>query len=268
MDRITRVVGLVALGAATLGAAACHRKQERGAAADGPVLLGHVTSLTGDQATFGESTDNGFKLAIAEANAKGGVRGRRLALKTYDDQGKAEEAAVAATRLITTDKVVALLGEVASSRTLAVVPIAESYQVPLLTSASTNPKVTRDGDRTRPYVFGVCFIDPFQGTVMARFITPYRSVLSRALPSHSLPGPTLQRGTSPPVCLLLVHPDSMVERSPFVERLFWGPLIAKPPVSWSGAMMTRVFFFRSRSAETHSKTALTASSKARISGTW
>jgi branched-chain amino acid transport system substrate-binding protein len=171
MDRITRIVGLVALGAATLGAGACHRKQEgpAGASGDAPILIGHVASLTGDQATFGESTDNGIKLALAEANAKGGVRGRKLALKTYDDQGKAEEAAVAATRLITTDKIVLLLGEVASSRSLAVAPIAESYKVPQITPASTNPKVTKDGDRTRPYVFRVCFIDPFQGTVIAKF---------------------------------------------------------------------------------------------------
>jgi branched-chain amino acid transport system substrate-binding protein len=76
---------------------------------------------------------------------------------------------VAATRLITQDKVNILLGEVASSRSLAMAPIADSNQVPMISPTSTNPRVTKDGQKTRPYVFRVCFIDPFQGTVMAKF---------------------------------------------------------------------------------------------------
>jgi branched-chain amino acid transport system substrate-binding protein len=133
------------------------------------ILIGHVASMTGEQATFGESTDNAIKLAISEANAKGGVKGKKLALKTYDDQGKPEEAAIAATRLIQQDKVLVLLGEVASSRSLAIAPIADANKVPQISPTSTNPRVTKDGDKTRPYVFRVCFIDPFQGTVMAKF---------------------------------------------------------------------------------------------------
>jgi len=84
---------------------------------------------------------------------------------TLDDQGKAEEAAQVVTRLITQNKVVALLGEVASSRSLAAAPIAQQNQIPMITPSSTNPKVTEIGD----YIFRVCFIDPFQGTVMAKF---------------------------------------------------------------------------------------------------
>jgi branched-chain amino acid transport system substrate-binding protein len=133
------------------------------------LLFGHVGSMTGQEATFGDSTDKGIKLAVEELNAKGGVKGKQIDLKTYDDQGKPEEAAVAATRLVTQDKVTVLLGEVASSRSLAMAPIADANKVPMLSNASTNPKVTKDGDKTRPYVFRVCFIDPFQGTVMAKF---------------------------------------------------------------------------------------------------
>ncbi len=164
-----------------LALAACEKKSTppaegttpapgQGAAAPAAkILFGHVGSLTGQEATFGDSTDKGIKLAIDELNAKGGLKGKQVELKTYDDQGKPEEAALAATRLITQDKVTVLLGEVASSRSLAMAPIADANKVPHITPSSTNPKVTKDGDKTRPFVFRVCFIDPFQGTVMAKF---------------------------------------------------------------------------------------------------
>jgi branched-chain amino acid transport system substrate-binding protein len=161
-------------------AVACGKKQEAqpqqqaaapaaAPAASNTILIGHVASMTGEQATFGQSTDNAIRLAIKEANAAGGVNGKQLEVKTYDDQGKPEEAAIAATRLIVQDKVAILLGEVASSRSLAMAPIADQHQVPMISPTSTNPRVTKDGDKTRPYVFRVCFIDPFQGTVMAKF---------------------------------------------------------------------------------------------------
>ena len=171
--RFARVMTVAALALAVVG---CEKKQEAApaagaapAAATGDILIGHVASMTGEQATFGQSTDNAIKLAVNEANAKGGVKGRKLVVKTYDDQGKPEEAAIAATRLIVTDKVLVLLGEVASSRSLAMAPIADQNKVPMISPTSTNPRVTKDGEKTRPYVFRVCFIDPFQGTVMAKF---------------------------------------------------------------------------------------------------
>jgi branched-chain amino acid transport system substrate-binding protein len=176
-----RLVRAAVLMTLAIVAAACEQKKpEATGSAAAPaaapatpagdtILIGHVASLTGDQATFGASTENGIRLAIEEVNARGGVKGKRVTLKTLDDQGKPEEAAVAATRLITQDKVTVLLGEVASSRSLAMAPIADANQVPQISPTSTNPRVTKDGDRTRPYVFRVCFIDPFQGTVMAKF---------------------------------------------------------------------------------------------------
>ncbi len=172
---------LVSAAVLLLSAVACEQKKPaegsapatpQGAAAPGTkIWFGHVGSLTGGEATFGDSSDKGFRLAIEELNAKGGVKGKQVDLKTYDDQGKPEEAAIAATRLITQDKVSVLLGEVASSRSLAMAPIAEANRVPMITPSSTNPKVTKDGDKTRPFIFRVCFIDPFQGTVMAKFAT-------------------------------------------------------------------------------------------------
>jgi branched-chain amino acid transport system substrate-binding protein len=134
------------------------------------LLLGHVASMTGSEATFGDSTDKAIRLAFDEQNKKGGVKGKKLVLKTLDDGGKPEEAQVAATRLIVNDKAALLFGEVASSRSLAMAPVADKNKIPMVSPSSTNPKVTLDNEgKVRPFVFRVCFIDPFQGTVMAKY---------------------------------------------------------------------------------------------------
>jgi branched-chain amino acid transport system substrate-binding protein len=135
------------------------------AAAPEPIKVGEIASLTGKEAAFGQSSHKGTLLAIEELNAAGGVLGRPLKLITEDNQTKAGESATAARKLISRDQVVALLGEVASSRSLEIAPIAQSSKIPMVSPASTNPKVTAVGS----YVFRVCFIDPFQGTVMAKF---------------------------------------------------------------------------------------------------
>ena len=133
---------------------------------DSDVLrIGEYGSLTGAEATFGKSTHDGIMLVIDEVNASGGIQGKKIKIITVDDQGKPEEAASAVTKLITQDKVIAILGEVASSRSLAGAPIAQRYQIPMLSPSSTNPKVTQVGN----YIFRTCFIDPFQGRVMANF---------------------------------------------------------------------------------------------------
>jgi branched-chain amino acid transport system substrate-binding protein len=134
------------------------------------ILLGEVGSLTGSEATFGISTQRGIQMAIEEVNAQGGVKladgtTKKLDVRVYDDQGKPEEAANAVTRLINQDHVKVILGEVASSNSLAMAPKAQAAQVPMISPSSTNPKVTEVGD----FIFRVCFIDPFQGLVMAKF---------------------------------------------------------------------------------------------------
>ncbi len=131
------------------------------------VVLGEYGSLTGSEAVFGQSTHNGIRIAIDEINARGGIHGKQVRLVTYDDQGKTSEVGTAVTRLITNDKVVAVVGEVASSLSIAGGQVAQQHQTPMVSPSSTNPKVTDTGD----YVFRVCFIDPFQGYVMARFAT-------------------------------------------------------------------------------------------------
>lgn len=129
------------------------------------VLVGHYASMTGSEATFGHSTDNGIRLAVEEENAAGGVNGKPVEIITYDDKGEAREAGSAVTRLISRDGVVAVLGEVASGLSLAGAPICQEYGVPMVSPSSTNPKVTKTGDK----IFRVCFIDPFQGWVGAKF---------------------------------------------------------------------------------------------------
>jgi branched-chain amino acid transport system substrate-binding protein len=128
-------------------------------------VIGHYASMSGSEATFGQSTDNGIRLALEEINQAGGVKGKKLRLITYDDKGDAKEAGTAVTRLIDKDQVVAILGEVASSMSLAGAPVCQENGIPMVTPSSTNPKVTKIGDM----IFRVCFIDPFQGLVCAKF---------------------------------------------------------------------------------------------------
>ncbi|OGC92039.1 MAG: ethanolamine utilization protein EutJ [candidate division Zixibacteria bacterium RBG_16_53_22] len=136
-----------------------------GGAKQDEILIGEYGSLTGTTATFGQSTHNGLTLAVEEINNAGGVLGKKIKLLTEDDQSKPEEAATAVTKLITRDGAKAVIGEVASSRSLAAAPICQDNGIPMVSPASTNPEVTRKGD----YIFRVCYIDPFQGEVLAKF---------------------------------------------------------------------------------------------------
>ncbi|HLG94324.1 MAG TPA: ABC transporter substrate-binding protein [candidate division Zixibacteria bacterium] len=129
------------------------------------IKIGEFGGLTGSTATFGISTKNGIDMATEEINAGGGLLGKKVQIIVEDDRCLAEEAASAVKKLVTQDKVVAVLGEVASTRSLAGAPICQENQVPMVTPSSTNPKVTEVGD----YIFRVCFIDPFQGEAMAKF---------------------------------------------------------------------------------------------------
>lgn len=147
--------------ALALALAGCTKKGE-----DANVIrVGQFGSMTGPEATFGLSTDKGIRLAIDLKNAAGGIKGKQIKLLTEDNQGKADEAAAVVKKLITQDKVVAILGEVASTRSKAAAPIAQANKIPMITPSSTNPDVTKVGD----YIFRACFTDKFQGVVMARF---------------------------------------------------------------------------------------------------
>jgi len=154
--------------------AACKKEEQpappSGKPGEGPasasvIKVGEFASLTGKEATFGQSSHKGTLLAIEELNAAGGVLGRKFELITEDTQSKQGESASVVRKLVSRDKVIAILGEVASGRSLEAAPICQNAKVPMISPSSTNPKVTEVGD----FVFRVCFIDPFQGTVMALF---------------------------------------------------------------------------------------------------
>ncbi len=129
------------------------------------ILVGEYGSMTGGSATFGKGTHKGIVLAIDEQNAKGGVKGKKIKLISYDDKGDEQEAGNCVQRLCSSDKVVAILGEVASSRSKAGGRVAQKAGVPMITPSSTNAEVTQIGDM----IFRVCFIDDFQGFVGAKF---------------------------------------------------------------------------------------------------
>ena len=129
------------------------------------ILIGGVGPVTGEAATFGQSTYEGCELAIEEWNKSGGVLGKQIKLIFQDDKGDPTEAATVWTKLITQDKVVAIVGTVMSKCSLAGAPICQQYKVPMISSASTSAKVTEVGD----YIFRACYLDSFQGTIGAKF---------------------------------------------------------------------------------------------------
>lgn len=166
MKKTWMMLGTAALSLVLFG---CPPKTETAGSGgtEGEIVIGEYSSLTGSEGTFGQSTHDGIMLAIDEINAAGGIDGRKIRVITEDDQSKAEEAANAVTKLISQNNVIAVLGEVASSNSLAAAPICQANKVPMITPSSTNERVTQVGD----YIFRMCFIDPYQGEAMANYLT-------------------------------------------------------------------------------------------------
>jgi branched-chain amino acid transport system substrate-binding protein len=167
-----RTIAALLLATSLLVSFSCNKGGDgSGSSSTGDIVIGHVASKTGDTATFGVSADEGIHLALDEINANGGVLGRKIKINTEDDRSLGDEAKTAVNKLITQDHVVAILGEIASSRSIAMAPICEENKIPMLSPGSTNPKVTQDPSTGKPYeyVFRNCFIDPFQGTAVATF---------------------------------------------------------------------------------------------------
>jgi branched-chain amino acid transport system substrate-binding protein len=165
MKRLSYLSLPMLLAVLAAGFSGCKPSAEETAADAQIIKVGEFASLTGSEAYFGQSSHDGTLLAVEDINNAGGVLGKKLQLITEDDQSKDGESATAVKKLISRDKVVAILGEVASIRSIEAAQICQQYKVPQISPSSTNPKVTQTGD----YIFRVCFIDPFQGTVMAQF---------------------------------------------------------------------------------------------------
>lgn len=135
------------------------------ALAESRVRIGVFMPLTGETANFGVSAINGITLAAEEVNATGGINGKLIKLFVQDTRSDTSETETVVNRLIQEYRVHALLGEVASSRSLAAATIAQQAKVPMLTPSSTNPEITQKGS----YIFRSCYTDPFQGAALAQF---------------------------------------------------------------------------------------------------
>jgi len=131
----------------------------------GEIVIGEYQALTGATAVFGISTRNGIDMAVDAVNNAGGILGKRVRIIVEDDQGIPQESQRVATKLINQDGVIALLGAVSSSQSIAAATVAQAQGIPMMSPSSTNPRVTQVGD----YIFRTCFIDSLQGLVMARF---------------------------------------------------------------------------------------------------
>lgn len=131
------------------------------------IKIGYFGDLSGRTFNFGQSALNGLLLAVGEINREGGINGRQLDVVIEDDHGSPERAASLVSKLINQDKVVAVIAGGASGSSLAAAPRAQAAKIPLIAPSSTDPAVTRTGN----YIFRVCYIDNFQGEVMARFAT-------------------------------------------------------------------------------------------------
>jgi branched-chain amino acid transport system substrate-binding protein len=132
-----------------------------------PIKIGQYGAFSGKEAAFGISARKGVMLAFEETNAAGGVLGRPVQLISEDNQSKAGESATIAKKFTSRDKVVAVLGGNPSTNSLEAAPVLQHAKIPMIAISSTNPRVTEIGN----YIFRVCFIDPFQGSVLAKFAT-------------------------------------------------------------------------------------------------
>jgi len=158
-------LGMVALLSVSL-VAGC------GTTSNSDIKVGGNLELTGTTAAFGSAAKNAINLAFEQQNAKGGVlEGKKLTLVAADNKSDAGESTAAVTKLVTQDKVVAVIGSMTSSVTLAAVPVVTDHKIPMISPSGTNSKVTVDptSGSVRPWVFRACFIDPFQGQVGANF---------------------------------------------------------------------------------------------------
>ena len=156
-----QVVFVVLLALAAILFAGCSKEVKE-------VKIGIIAPISGEAATFGESTVNGAKLYFDQINEAGGIEGvGKIVYYAEDDKGDPTEGANAYSKVIDQNKVSVIVGTVMSKVSLAGAPIAQNKSIPMVSPTSTNPAVTLVGD----YIFRACFIDPFQGFVAAKFAT-------------------------------------------------------------------------------------------------
>lgn len=173
MKKMAKYAAMLAVSALTIGAlTGCGGGEKKEAAKGDVIKIGANLEMTGGSASFGISSKNAIELALEEINTKGVLGGKKLALSVADNKSEAAEGTNAMQKLISQDKVVAVIGPNLSSSVIAAGAINNSMKVLDITPMGTNPDVTVDPKtkKTRDYSFRACFIDPFQGTVMGNYV--------------------------------------------------------------------------------------------------
>ncbi|MBR2182144.1 MAG: ABC transporter substrate-binding protein, partial [Acidaminococcaceae bacterium] len=148
----------------------------------GEALIGANYELTGNVASYGQAALAGGKMAVDEINKAGGINGKKLRIVEADNKSEPSESGNAATKLISQNKLIGLVGPATSGCTMAAEPIVTSSKLPVVAPTATAESITvgKDG-KTRQFVFRACFIDPFQGKVMAAFANQKLKVKSVAI---------------------------------------------------------------------------------------
>ena len=166
-----KCVALIAAGAMSMSLAACSggsmddSSSSNGSAANSDTItLGSVTTNSGTAAAYGEAEVAGFKLAVDEINAKGGINGKKVKLESMDDKGDATEASNAFNKLAGDNSVLGVVGPTISSTTAAVAPLADQSKLPAIAPAATSDSIETGG-----YMFRTCFKDSYQGEIAAKF---------------------------------------------------------------------------------------------------
>lgn len=180
MKRLTKLMSVLAAGALFMGAlTGCGGSKS----ADDTIKIGGLLEMTGGSASFGISSKNAIDLALKKVNEKGVLGGKKLALVVADNKSEASEATNGMQKLISQDKVVAVIGPNLSSAAIAAGTINNASKVASITPMGTNPDVTVDPktQKAREYSFRTCFIDPFQGTVMANYAVKELNVKKAAI---------------------------------------------------------------------------------------
>lgn len=167
IKKLTACVLSLALTASFAGCQSGSGTNAAGGNGDTIIKIGFVTPLTGAASSYGQSSQKGLQLLEEQINKAGGINGKQVKFLSVDDEGKAASAVTGGQKLINNDKVVAIVGPVTSTCANSLAPICQQDQVPMITGTGTNEKITTAGD----FIFRTCFIDPFQGKVMAKFAT-------------------------------------------------------------------------------------------------
>lgn len=163
MKRVISLVLMIALVATLF--AGCGKQ----AANSDVIKIGVNYELSGNVATYGQSSLDGIRLAVKQINAAGGINGKKIELVEYDNKSDSAEATTLASKLMTSDKVLAVLGPATSGSFKAEIPVAIKNKVPVISGSATADDVTVDANGVKEYAFRICFNDSYQGTIMAKY---------------------------------------------------------------------------------------------------